>query len=187
MKHQWNIDAIVDGCKKADRRAQEQLFRQYYGKLMGVCLRYIHDQDSAQEVVQEAFIKIFERIDGYDSTGSFEGWMKRIVANAAIDSYRKHKKDAILSDNDNDFKVQPDEQEDEWDFVELKAQYALEAINQLSPAYKNVFNLYVFEEYTHKEIAELLGISEGTSKSNLAKARMNLQHYLKEKLIHVES
>ena len=111
------------------------------------------------------------------------------MANTAIDSIRKKKKNPMLTDNDEDFKMgseDPVVQREEVEFVGLKAEMALEAINQLSPAYKSVFNLYVLEEYTHKEIAEILGISEGTSKSNLSKAKMNLQKILSEKFTNIE-
>ena len=93
----------------------------------------------------------------------------------------------MLTDNDNDFKYIPEDDElgEEWEITSLKASVALEAINKLSPAYKAVFNLYVMEEFTHKEIAEILEISEGTSKSNLAKAKMNLQNYLKQKFTKI--
>lgn len=156
--------------------------------MLAVCLRYIQDKDSAQEVLQEGFIKVFENIKGYDNKGSFEGWVRRIMANCSIDAIRKVRKDTHLSDNINDFRFIPeDEDEEDWDITSLKAEVAMEAIQQLSPAYRAVFNLYVLEEYTHKEIAEKLGISEGTSKSNLAKAKMNLQHYLKQKFIQFAS
>ena len=161
----------------------------YYGKMLGVCLRYINDRDSAEEVLQEGFIKIFDKLDAFDYKGSFEGWMKRIMANTAIDSIRKHKKDPMLTDNDEDFKLGAADpmidQEDE-EFVAIKAEMALDAIQQLSPAYRAVFNLYVVEEYTHKEISEILGISEGTSKSNLAKAKLNLQRILKDRFDNMD-
>jgi len=188
VKQHWSVEELIELCKKSDRRAQEQLFRHFYGKMLAVCLRYISDRDSAQEVLQEGFIKVFDNIKGYDSKGSFEGWVRRIMANCAIDAIRKVRKDTHLSDNVNDFKYIPDEDEGEdWDITSLKAEVAMEAIQNLSPAYKMVFNLYVLEDYTHKEIAEALGISEGTSKSNLAKAKMNLQNYLKQKFIHIAS
>lgn len=150
--------------------------------MLAVCLRYLRDRDSAQEVLQEGFIKVFDNIQHFDKKGSFEGWMRRIIVNCAIDSIRKAKKDFILSENESDFKTMPDDDplNEEWELTSLKAEIALEAINKLSPAYKAVFNLYVFESYTHKEIAEILDISEGTSKSNLAKAKMNLQNYLRQ-------
>lgn len=187
MKQNWELDEIIEGCKSSDRRAQEQLFKKFYGKMLVVCQRYIRDKDSAQEVLQEGFIKVFEHIKGYDKKGSFEGWMRRIIVNCAIDSIRKSKKDFMLTDNDNDFKYIPEDDElgEDWEITSLKASVALEAINKLSPAYKAVFNLYVMEEFTHKEIAEILEISEGTSKSNLAKAKMNLQNYLKQKFTKI--
>ena len=157
--------------------------------MLGVCMRYSRDRDSAEEVLQEGFIKIFEKLDRFDYKGSFEGWMRRIMANTAIDSIRKSKKDPILTDNDEDFKLGAEDAivlKEELDFVGLKAEIALEAIGSLSPAYKAVFNLYVIEDYTHREIAEILGISEGTSKSNLSKAKLNLQKVLKEKFMKIE-
>lgn len=152
-------------------------------------MRYANDRDSAEEVLQEGFIKIFDKLKAFNYEGSFEGWMRRIMSNTAIDSIRKSKKDPILTDNDEDFKLgseDPMVDLEELEFVGLKAEIAMEAINELSPAYRSVFNLYVFEDYTHKEIAEILGISEGTSKSNLSKAKMNLQKVLKEKFMNIE-
>lgn len=152
-------------------------------------MRYSKDRDSAEEILQEGFIKIFDKLNAFDYKGSFEGWMRRIMANTAIDSIRKSKKDPMLTDKDEDFKlgaVDPMVESEELDLTDLKASIALEAINQLSPAYRAVFNLYVMEEYTHKEIAEILGISEGTSKSNLAKAKFNLQKVLRERFMNIE-
>lgn len=189
MEQKLDLEEIIAGCKKSDRRAQELLFRQLYGKMLAVCLRYISDKDSAQEVLQEGFIKVFDHIGAYDNKGSFEGWVRRIMANCAIDAIRKVRKDTLLTDNDRDFihLSDEDENEEDWETTTLKATHAMEAIEQLSPAYKTVFNLYVMEQYTHREIAEMLGISEGTSKSNLAKAKMNLQSYLKAKFNHIAS
>ena len=152
-------------------------------------MRYSTDRDSAEEVVQEGFIKIFDKLEAFDYKGSFEGWMRRIMANTAIDSIRKSKKDPILTDNDEDFKLgaeNPLIESEEIELTEIKAEIAMEAINELSPAYRAVFNLYVFEDYKHKEIAEILGISEGTSKSNFAKAKLNLQKILKEKFMNID-
>lgn len=157
--------------------------------MLSVCMRYSTDRDSAEEVVQEGFIKIFDKLEAFDYKGSFEGWMRRIMANTAIDSIRKSKKDPILTDNDEDFKLgaeNPLIESEEIELTEIKAEIAMEAINELSPAYRAVFNLYVFEDYKHKEIAEILGISEGTSKSNFAKAKLNLQKILKEKFMNID-
>ena len=189
MENKEHLKRIIGGCLQNDRRSQEELFKLYYGKMLGVCMRYSTDRDSAEEVLQEGFIKIFDKLDAFDYKGSFEGWMRRIMANTAIDSIRKKKKNPILTDKDEDFKMgseDPVVKREEIEFVGLKAELALKAINQLSPAYKSVFNLYVLEEYTHKEIAEILGISEGTSKSNLSKAKMNLQKILSEKFTNIE-
>lgn len=151
-------------------------------------MRYARDRDSAEEMLQEGFIKVFDKLEGFDYKGSFEGWMRRIVANTAIDQIRKSKKDPLLTDNDEDFKLGAEDrvvEQEELEALEIRADLAMEAIQQLSPAYRAVFNLYVMEEYTHREIAEILGISEGTSKSNLAKAKMNLQKVLKERFQNV--
>lgn len=189
MENKEHLKHIISGCLENDRRSQEELFKLYYGKMLGVCMRYSTDRDSAEEVLQEGFIKIFDKLDAFDYKGSFEGWMRRIMANTAIDSIRRNKKNPVLSDNDEDFKLggeDPIVEKEEVEFVGLKAEIAMEAVNQLSPAYKSVFNLYVMEEYTHKEIAEILGISEGTSKSNLSKAKFNLQKILKDRFANID-
>ena len=178
------LDTIVAGCIKNDRVYQEKLFKLYYGKLMVICLRYINDKDTAKDVLQEGFIKIFDKITSFESTGSFEGWMRRIVTNTALDHLRLTKRSKFVEVNEVNTKEDYVEHADSLEFessIKIKASYALEAIQQLSPAYKTVFNLYVMEEYTHKEIAEMLNISEGTSKSNLAKAKMNLQKIITKK------
>lgn len=181
---------IVDGCIRNERRAQEQLFKLYYGKMLAVCKRYMSDHDSAQEVLQEGFIKVFDKIGIFDFKGSLEGWVRRVIANTAIDAIRKAKRNPFLPDNDFHFKQEAVDEmidKEDWEHTELKAEAAVEAIQKLSPAYRTVFNLYVIENYSHKEIAELLGINEGTSKSNLAKAKMNLQRILTEKFKYIES
>jgi RNA polymerase sigma factor (sigma-70 family) len=189
VENKEQLKQIITGCLKNDRRSQEELFKLYYGKMLSVCMRYATDRDSAEEVLQEGFIKIFDKLEAFNYEGSFEGWMRRIMSNTAIDSIRKAKKNPILTDNDEDFKLGAEDPMvigEELDSMELKGEIALEAINQLSPAYQAVFNLYVLEDYTHKEIADILGISEGTSKSNLSKAKMNLQKILKEKFMNIE-
>lgn len=188
MENKEHLETLISGCLRNERRAQEELFKLYYGKMLGVCMRYTSDRDTAEEVLQEGFIKIFDKLEAFDYKGSFEGWIRRIMANTAIDHIRKSKKNPLLTDNDEDFKLgteDPIVNKEEIEFVGIKAELAMEAINELSPAYRAVFNLYVLEEYTHKEIAEILGISEGTSKSNLSKAKLNLQKILKEKFMNL--
>jgi len=182
-----NLKELVEACIRKERKAQNRFFELYYGKMMSVCLRYIKDRDSAQEVLQDGFIKVFDKLDLFDFRGSIEGWMRRIFSNTAIDAIRKAKRNPFLSENDNEFKdpgVNQMEEKEDLETLQLSYQKALDSVNDLSPAYRTVFNLYVFEEYSHKEIAEILGISEGTSKSNLAKARMNLQKMLEKKNVH---
>jgi RNA polymerase sigma-70 factor (ECF subfamily) len=182
-----NLKELVEACIRKERKAQHRFFELYYGKMMSVCLRYIKDRDSAQEVLQDGFIKVFDKLDLFDFRGSIEGWMRRIFSNTAIDAIRKAKRNPFLSENDNDFKdpgVNQMEEKEDLETLQLSYQKAMDSVDQLSPAYRTVFNLYVFEEYSHKEIAEILGISEGTSKSNLAKARMNLQKMLEKKNVY---
>lgn len=189
MEQQKELKTIVEACLRGERRAQERLFQTYYGKMLAVCMRYLSDRDSAQEILQVSFLKVFDKLEFFDFTGSLEGWIRRIVTNTAIDHLRKAKKDPFLSDQDNDFVTgssDPMVESEQIALLDLKAKVAIEAIGKLSPAYRAVFNLYVIEEHTHKEIAEILGISEGTSKSNLAKAKMNLQRLLKEQFTLIE-
>jgi RNA polymerase sigma-70 factor (ECF subfamily) len=189
LEQQKELKTIVEACLRGERRAQERLFQTYYGKMLAVCMRYLNDRDSAQEILQVSFLKVFDKLEFFDFTGSLEGWIRRIVTNSAIDHLRKAKKDPFLSDQDNDFVTgssDPMVESEQTALLDLKAQVAIEAIGKLSPAYRAVFNLYVIEEHTHKEIAEILGISEGTSKSNLAKAKMNLQRLLKEQFTLIE-
>jgi len=166
---------------KGDRKSQELLFKTYYSKMMSVCMRYSRDQDTAQDVCQIGFIKVFEKLERYSFDGSFEGWMRRIMVNTAIDQIRKSKKELTIIEDES--RIEDDIVEDEADseFVGIEVADVVEAVQQLSPAYRQVFNLYVMENYSHKEIAEILDISEGTSKSNLAKAKRNLRTLLQPK------
>lgn len=184
-----DLQSVIDGCLNNDRRFQERLFQLYYGKLIVVALRYAPDKDTAEEMLQTSFIKIFEKLASFDSKGSFDGWARRIVANTAIDYIRKSKKNPILSDEDTDFVLEHENpliEAEEIENLTLKGELALDAIKQLSPSYKTVFNMYVLENFSHKEIADKLGISEGTSKSNLAKAKMNLRKILTQQFTKIQ-
>lgn len=181
VENQQELQNIIQGCIKGKRKYQQQLFEKYYGKMMGVCMRYARDQDEAQDMVQNGFIKVFEKLSVFNFTGSFEGWVRRIMVNTSIDLIRKNKKNTYAIENEAD--IVSDEEngiilEEDINELNFKASKAIEAISNLSAGYKVVFNLYVIEGYTHKEIADFLGISEGTSKSNLAKAKQKLRAYL---------
>ena len=149
--------------------------------MFGVCLRYMSDQDSVQDVVQEGFLKVFNNIGGYTFKGSFEGWMRRIMVNTAIDAIRRKNAAGWVLGDDESFEPVDDDGEREMEDEE-GAEYTvhdvLDAMEHLTPMYRAVFNLYVFDNLGHQEIADRLGISVGTSKSNLAKARRNLRNVL---------
>jgi RNA polymerase sigma-70 factor (ECF subfamily) len=180
------LKAIVEGCVREERKCQQMIFEMYYGKMMSACLRYISDRDEAQDVLQDGFIKVFNSIAKFDFNGSFEGWVRRIVVNTAIDHIRKKKKDIFqVTDYEfimNNYSEEADDVENDSIYSNLNNQEIIDAIKQLSPAYRTVFSMYVIDGYSHQQIADLLNINIGTSKSNLAKARMNLQKVLKEKL-----
>ncbi len=187
MEHD-QLKEIIQRCAKQNRAAQKELFELFYGKMLGVCMRYTKDHDRAQEVVQEGFIKVFDKLGEFDFEGSFEGWVRRIMVNASIDAIRKRKRQPFATDDEFVFNDSSSYQEHDFDedITKMKAEYAMEAIQKLSPAYQTVFNLYVIENYSHKEIAQILGVSEGTSKSNLAKAKQNLREILKNKFVKLD-
>jgi RNA polymerase sigma-70 factor (ECF subfamily) len=176
------IQQLIQGCLSGDRRSQQAVYKLLYGKMKAVCLRYTKDSDQAMDVLQEGFIKVFQNMGRYTGVGSFEGWVRRIMVNLSIDRFRKQKNDFLLLNGNmspEDFEDEIEDEEDEsavdYDF---KPSQIIEAMQQLSPAYRTVFNLYVFENYTHQDIADSLGISVGTSKSNYAKAKRNMKKIL---------
>jgi len=175
-------DALIDGCLAGDPSSQRQLFESQYGKMLGVCMRYAADSDQAKDMLQEGFIKVFNHLERFNRKGSLEGWIRRIVVNNAIDTIRRDKRSLIVADSEEllDEGAEWDEQPFEKEETPLEVDDVMNAMQRLSPAYRTVFNLYVLEERTHKEIAAQLGISEGTSKSNLAKARRNLKKILRD-------
>lgn len=184
------LNEIVKGCIAGDRKAQQRLFQTFFGRMMVVCMRYTKDRDTAQDILQDAFIKAFDKMGDFTFTGSFEGWLRRIMVNTAIDHFRKSKHLIELVENqnysndedENDFGENEDET-DSSNWENLSSDDILLAMQDLSPAYQTVFNLYVMENYQHKDIAEMLNISVGTSKSNLAKARANLKKILEKKFL----
>lgn len=172
---------IIQGCLEGRRKAQEQLFKLFYSKMMIVCMRYTRDEDEASDILQDGFLKVFSKLDRYDYKGSFEGWIRRIMVNTAIDHIRRKKNDFILMNEDQNLEDFVPAEEVEEEEPEFTPNQIIAAMQKLSPAYRTIFNLYVFENLTHKEIAEQLKISEGTSKSNLAKAKKNLRKILNKR------
>ncbi len=149
---------------------------------MGVCYRYAKDADEAKDLMHDGFLKIFRSLHKYNFNGSLEGWMRRLMINSAIDHYRKHKNIYSLSESNVNIADEEYDNGDDDIYSGFNTQMIMDAVQNLSPAYRTVFSLYAIEGYSHKEIAEKLNISIGTSKSNFAKARMNLKKQLSEKL-----
>ncbi len=159
---------------------QEMLYNRFASKMYPVCMRYCENNEDAQDLLQEGFIKIFTNLHKYRGDGSFEGWMRRIFVNTSIEHFRRKVKLIAVSDTqentieDNDLSV-----------LETIAQKDLiKIVQQLSPGYRQVFNMYVIEGYSHKEIADILEISEGTSKSQLARAKSILKKVLETNILH---
>ncbi len=155
--------------------------------MKAICMRYTRDSDQAMDIVQDGFIKVFNSLERYTGIGSFEGWMRRIIVNLCIDRFRRLKRDFVLLDDNTALEnyeedIDEEENEDDNEIYNITQEQIIEAMQQLSPAYRTVFNLYVFENYSHQDIAEALEISIGTSKSNYAKARKNMKKLLTKTL-----
>ena len=167
------IKEIIKGCLEGNRRDQELLYRRHAAKLYAVCLQYSGNDEEARDILQEGFIKIFENLVHYKYEGSFEGWIRRIIVNTALEKYRdKH----YLYRVEDIYRIpEPDAEPDNEDYAGLEATDLLEIIRELPPKYRMVFNLFAIEGYSHKEISKMINISEGTSKSNLSRARVILQ------------
>ncbi|MCL1667603.1 sigma-70 family RNA polymerase sigma factor [Elizabethkingia ursingii] len=167
---------IIEQCQKNDRKAQELLYRRYSNVLFSICLRYSGNYENAQDVFQEGFILIFKKITQYSFSGSFEGWIKRVMVNLNLEKHRQ--KEIWLTEIEENMPLIDEEDNDPDDFQNVNYQDLIKYVQNLPTQYRQVFNLYVFEEYTHNEIAESLKISPGTSKSNLSRAREILRKEL---------
>jgi RNA polymerase sigma factor (sigma-70 family) len=175
---QYKIEELMEGCKAGKRKMQEALYQQTASKMLAVCMRYAKDRMEAEDVLQMGYIKIFQKVAEYRGDGSFEGWMRRIMVNTAIESYRKNLRTLNVVPIEDAYE-QPSTG---FDFSRLGMQDLLKVIQKLSDGYRMVFNMYAIEGYSHKEIAATLGISEGASKSQLSRARA----ILKEEIIKME-
>ena len=181
------LEHIIQGCIKANRDSQKQLYKLYYGFAMSICMRYSTHYTEAEEIVNDGFLKIFKKIDAFEPSyqsyeASFVGWIKKIFIHTAIDNYRKNNKSytiPILDDSHLEISENSASPIDNMSYKEIIA-----LVQKLSPTYRTVFNLFVLDGYKHEEISKQLNISVGTSKSNLAKARINIQKMLK--LINVK-
>ena len=164
-----SLDQLINECKEKHPKAQEELYKRYATTLFSVCLKYASSYADAEDILQDSFITIFDKMVQYENKGSFEGWLKRIAINTALQRYRKPGVFNIINEeNIPEVLVEVDEESINLDFL-------LGIIQELPDRYRLVFNLYVLDGYSHKEIAKLLEISDGTSKSNLARARQILK------------
>jgi RNA polymerase sigma-70 factor (ECF subfamily) len=172
-----NYSEIIKACIKGDRKAQKHLYQLFADKMFGVCLRYADDADEAKDILQDGFIKVFLNLKQFNHKGSFEGWVRRIMVNTALEKFRD--KSYLFAVN---MEQGYESKDSEYDHIlsELAVQDLLKLIQELSPQYRMVFNLYAIEGYSHKEICEMLNIKEGTSKSNLSRAREILKEKVKK-------
>jgi RNA polymerase sigma factor (sigma-70 family) len=169
-----DLNQLINDCKNNDRKAQEQLYRLYSSKLFAVCLKYSRNYTEAQDNLQDGFILIFNKIEQYSFKGSFDGWLKRVMINHVLQQYRTQ---TFLSLVNEDV---AEDAEIEIDDENISLDYLLKIIQELPDRYRLVFNLYVNDDYSHAEIAEMLSITVGTSKSNLSRARMILKEKIEQ-------
>lgn len=169
-----DLNQLINDCKKDNRKAQEQLYRIYSAKLFAVCLKYSRNYAEAQDNLQDGFLLIFKKIEQFSFKGSFEGWLKRVMINHILQQYRNQ---TFLSLVNEDI-VEDVEIEIEEDHISMD--YLLKIIQELPDRYRLVFNLYIIDGYSHMEIAEMLKINIGTSKSNLARARIILKEKIEQ-------
>lgn len=174
--HNVTESDLINGCIAGERRMQEMLYQRFSGKMYAVCLRYANNSDDAQDLLQEGFIKVYRNLDKFRKEGSFEGWIRRVFVNTAIEHYRK--KVNLNSIGEKEERMIEDGSFTVLDHLAEKD--IIQLVQELSPGYRSVFNMYVIEGYSHKEIGDILNISEGTSKSQLARAKSILQKKVQE-------
>lgn len=172
--HNISESDLIKGCLEGNRRMQELLYQRFSPKMYAVCLRYAGKAEDAQDILQDGFVKVFRNLHMYRGDGSFEGWIRRIFVNTAIEHYRRQVNVYPVTEGHENLM----EAKDVSAIDTLSMKDLMMIIQELSPGYKTVFNLYVIEGYTHKEISEMIGISEGTSKSQLARAKGILQNII---------
>jgi len=162
---------LVAGCREGNARSQKMLYERYYRKMYGVCLRYADSSDDAQDVLQEGFIRVFRNLGNFRGDGSLEGWVRRVMITASLEHYRRKSRYFIVDIEDAHFVAEQDVSA----LSRMSADELTAIIQQLPVGYRTVFNLFAVEGYSHNEIGEMLGISEGTSKSQLSRAKKILQ------------
>jgi len=175
------LDIIIKGCIKKDRKSQKKLFEMQYGKMLSVAMSYMKDNDSAEEVIQESFIKMFNKISDYNSSGNFSAWLRRIVVNTAIDKIRKEKPNFLSTDIELENSSLLVTHDDDFEFDNnVTSDYVIKCLQELPDSYRTVFNMRVLEGMSHQDISEKLNIVVGTSKSNYHRAKAIMQKKLVE-------
>ncbi len=164
-----SLEKLINKCKRKDKKAQSEIYQLYTGKLFALCLKYSRNYQEAQDNLQNGFMTIFDKIEQYNFKGSFEGWLKRIIINTALQTYREKNVLNLVTEEI------PEEVAVEINEEQISLEFLLKLIQELPNRYRLVFNLYVLDGYPHKEVASMLNISEGTSKSNLSRARLILR------------
>jgi RNA polymerase sigma factor (sigma-70 family) len=172
---EFSDDDLIRGCRENNRKIQEMLYRRYAKAMYNLCLIYEGDRDNAKDILQDAFIKIFRNINSFDRKGSLKGWMKKIVTNTAIDHYRKNYSEVQFIQIENI--THPFSNEESVASI-LNTKDIISQVNRLPNGAQMIFQLYAIEGYSHKEIADLLNISEGTSKSQINRAKQLLQQWI---------
>ncbi len=177
MKLVYNKEeqTLIENCLKGDRLAQREFYARYSKKMFGVCLGYANNRESAQDLLQEGFVKVFTNLHKYNGKGSLEGWIRRTIVNNTIDFYRRQANQVASSELTETHLTDNGDLNFNDALKELNVDDFLKITQELPEGYRMVLNLYIIEGYTHKEIAETLGVSEGTSKSQMAKAKKVLK------------
>jgi len=176
IKPTYTEEQIIAGCIKGERKFQEALYHTFSSKMFSVCLRYANEYAGAEDLLQDGFVKVFKNIEKFRSEGSFEGWIRRIFVNNSIEYFRKKANMYVVQETE----ALTYEYYDDNAVQKLMKDDLIKIIQSLSVGYRTIFNLYVIEGYSHKEIGEMLNITEGTSKSQLARARYLLQKKVAE-------
>lgn len=172
-----NNAELIEGCQQNNRKSQERLYKKYAGLMLGICMRYVKNRAEAEDVMMEGFMKIYKLIANYTATGSFEGWMKRIMVYTAIEHYRKMSKMPFDEFQSHDSSV------DDYVIDSISARDILKLMDSMPDGYRMIVNMYAIEGYTHKEIADAMGISEGTSKSQLNRGKLFLKKLIEKKFL----
>ena len=173
---------LIKACKKQDRDAQQELYEKYAKKMMAICLRYSNDRETASDLLHDGFIQVFTHIRSLEGTGSFEGWMRRIFVNLALANYRKEQKEGGTKVDLDQIESEPaenDEEDDYFALYKITREELIDLISALPTGYRTIFNLFVFEDKPHKEIAKMLGISEASSRSQYSRAKALLKKKIK--------